>query len=72
MSNSDVLFGLLIPFIGTVLGSALVFITDSELKGDFKLIMTGMAGGTPTYSIYKNEKTIAIKRKTSYKVNEDL
>ena len=45
MSNSDVLFGLLIPFIGTVLGSALVFITDSELKGDFKLIMTGMAGG---------------------------
>ncbi len=45
MGNSDVLFGLLIPFVGTVLGSALVFITDNEIKENFKLIMTGMAGG---------------------------
>lgn len=45
MDNGDVLFELLIPFIGTVLGSALVFIMDKELKDDFKNIMTGMAGG---------------------------
>ncbi len=45
MGNSDVLFGLLIPFLGTVLGSALVYITDGEVKEGFKLIMTGMAGG---------------------------
>ena len=45
MGNTDVLFGLLIPFLGTVLGSALVYITDAEIKEGFKLIMTGMAGG---------------------------
>ncbi|MBQ3968668.1 MAG: manganese efflux pump [Lachnospiraceae bacterium] len=45
MGNSDVLFGLLIPFVGTVLGSALVFITGNEIKDDIKQIMTGMAGG---------------------------
>ncbi|MBQ3905730.1 MAG: manganese efflux pump [Lachnospiraceae bacterium] len=45
MDNGDVLFGLLIPFVGTVLGSALVFLTDSEIKEDFKRVMTGMAGG---------------------------
>ena len=45
IGNGDVVFGLLIPFVGTVLGSALVFITDREVKGDFKQIMVGMAGG---------------------------
>ena len=45
MGNGDVLFGLLIPFVGTVLGSAFVFITDSDIKQDLKLIMNGMAGG---------------------------
>ena len=45
MGNGDVVFGLLIPFVGTVLGSALVFISDREIKGAFKLIMIGMAGG---------------------------
>lgn len=45
MGNTDVLFGLLIPFLGTILGSALVYITDREIKDGFKLIMTGMAGG---------------------------
>ncbi|WP_081846535.1 manganese efflux pump [Butyrivibrio sp. AE3004] len=45
LGKGDVVFGLLIPFVGTVLGSALVFITDSEIKEDFKLIMMGMAGG---------------------------
>ncbi len=45
MGNTDAMFGLLIPFLGTVLGSALVFITDREIKESFKLIMMGMAGG---------------------------
>ncbi|WP_051226557.1 manganese efflux pump [Butyrivibrio sp. MC2013] len=45
MEGGDLIFGLLIPFAGTVLGSAFVFITDSELKESFKLIMMGMAGG---------------------------
>ncbi|MCR5734811.1 MAG: manganese efflux pump [Lachnospiraceae bacterium] len=45
MGNGDVYFGLLIPFLGTILGSAFVFITDSEIKEDFRLIMAGMAGG---------------------------
>lgn len=45
MSNSDVLFGLLIPFAGTVIGSALVFVVKKEFQEDIKLILTGMAGG---------------------------
>jgi putative Mn2+ efflux pump MntP len=45
MSNTDVLFGLLIPFVGTILGSALVFVIDRKLGDDIKLILTGMAGG---------------------------
>lgn len=45
MDNGDVLFELLIPFIGTILGSALVFVWDKDMKDDFKNIMTGMAGG---------------------------
>lgn len=45
MGNGDVVFGLLIPFVGTLLGSALVFITDREMKEGFKLILMGMAGG---------------------------
>lgn len=45
MDNGDVLFGLLIPFLGTVIGSAVVFISDREIKEDLKLILTGMTGG---------------------------
>ena len=45
MSNSDVLFGLLIPFVGTIMGSALVFITDKDLDEGVKRILTGMSGG---------------------------
>ncbi|MCR4961493.1 MAG: manganese efflux pump [Lachnospiraceae bacterium] len=45
MGNTDVLFGLLIPFVGTVLGSALVFVADKDIKEAFKLILMGMAGG---------------------------
>lgn len=45
MGNTDVVFGLLIPFLGTILGSALVFITDRDINYGLKLMMTGMAGG---------------------------
>ncbi len=45
IGNGDALFILLIPFMGTVLGSALVFITDGNIKEDLKLILMGMAGG---------------------------
>lgn len=45
MDNGDVLFGLLIPFLGTVLGSALIFVIERDIKESVKLILTGMAGG---------------------------
>ncbi len=45
MDHGDVMFGLLIPFVGTVLGAALVFVSDQEIKESFKLIMMGMSGG---------------------------
>ena len=45
MDNGDVLFGLLIPLLGTVLGSSLVFVTDKKIKDGFKSVMMGMAGG---------------------------
>ena len=45
MSNSDVLFGLLIPFLGTIIGSAFVFVIDRKISESIKLILTGMAGG---------------------------
>ena len=45
MNNGDVLFGLLVPFAGTVLGSALVFIVREELRESIRLVLNGMAGG---------------------------
>lgn len=45
MSNGDVLFGLLVPFAGTVLGSALVFFVKNEIQDYIKKLFTGMAGG---------------------------
>ena len=45
MNNSDVLFGLLIPFAGTVIGSAFVFVIRDKIRDSLKLILTGMAGG---------------------------
>ncbi|MBP5180338.1 MAG: manganese efflux pump [Clostridiales bacterium] len=45
MNNSDVLFGLLVPFAGSIIGSALVFVVKKELHESIKLIFTGMAGG---------------------------
>ena len=45
MNEGDVLFGLLIPFVGTVTGAAFVFVIDDKLRDDIKLILSGMAGG---------------------------
>lgn len=45
MSNGDVLFGLLIPFVGTVFGSAIVFIVKRDINETVKMILTGMTGG---------------------------
>jgi putative Mn2+ efflux pump MntP/zinc transporter ZupT len=44
IGDQNVIFGLLIPFLGTILGAALVFVVE-EIREDFKLILTGMAGG---------------------------
>ena len=45
MSSGDVLFGLLIPFAGSVIGSALVFVIKDSLHVGFKNILTGLSGG---------------------------
>ena len=45
MNNGDVLFGLLIPFVGTIVGAAFVFVINNEMKDDIKLLLSGMAGG---------------------------
>ncbi|MBR5974739.1 MAG: manganese efflux pump [Clostridiales bacterium] len=45
MNDSDVLFGLLIPFAGTVIGSAFVFLISDKIRDDIKLVLTGMSGG---------------------------
>ncbi|MBR1797297.1 MAG: ZIP family metal transporter [Clostridiales bacterium] len=45
MNDGDVLFGLLIPFAGTILGSALVFVISDKISDSFRNILTGMAGG---------------------------
>lgn len=43
--GSDVLLGLLIPFLGTVLGAALVYVLDQETEHRLKGVLEGMAGG---------------------------
>ena len=45
MNDSDVLFGLLIPFAGTIIGSAFVFLISDKIRDGIKLVLTGMAGG---------------------------
>lgn len=45
VDNGDVLFALLIPFGGTVVGSAFVFIIEKKLGESIQLVLTGMAGG---------------------------
>ena len=43
--NTDVLLGLFIPFAGTALGSACVFIMKKELGPKIQKALTGFAGG---------------------------
>lgn len=45
MNKGDILFGLLIPFAGTIIGSAFVFAINNRIREDIKLIFSGMAGG---------------------------
>lgn len=52
MSNGDVLFGLLIPFAGTVAGSACVFILNN-MKDGLKRLLAAVAGAIMlAYSIW--------------------
>ena len=44
MSSADYLFGLLIPFAGTIMGSALVFLLN-EIPESVKNILAGLSGG---------------------------
>ncbi len=43
--NTDILLGLLIPFLGTSLGSACVLFMKKELNGMVQRALTGFAGG---------------------------
>ncbi len=45
MNNGDVLFGLLVPFAGTIAGAALVFVREKTFEEPVKNILNGMAGG---------------------------
>ena len=41
----DVLFGILIPFIGTIIGAALVFVMKKEINKKVEIIIYGFAAG---------------------------
>lgn len=43
--NTNIWFGILIPFVGTVLGSAMVFFMKKELGGQVQRALTGFASG---------------------------
>jgi|GEM_PF-16459 len=45
MDNSDVTFGLLLPFAASVFGSAFVFIRTSKLSHNMQRLLTGFAAG---------------------------
>ena len=45
MSNGDVLLGILIPFAGTVIGSAFVFVINNQMRDGIKNVLSGMSGG---------------------------
>ena len=46
--RSEVIVGILIPFIGTALGSACVFFTKKELGRTVQRALTGFAAGVMT------------------------
>ena len=43
--NTNVLWGLLIPFLGTTLGSAIVFLTKNNMKESIQKLFLGFAAG---------------------------
>lgn len=43
--NSEILFGVMIPFIGTTLGAACVYIMRNELKDRVQKGLSGFAAG---------------------------
>lgn len=45
MINSDVLYGLMLPFIGTALGAAMVFFLRGEIKPWLQKLLLGFASG---------------------------
>jgi ZIP family zinc transporter len=45
MINSDVLYGLLLPFVGTSLGAAMVFFLREEIKPWLQKLLLGFASG---------------------------
>lgn len=45
MINSDILYGLLLPFIGTSLGAAMVFFLREEIKPWLQKLLLGFASG---------------------------
>ena len=45
MTNSEIIMGILIPFFGTSLGAAMVFILKNEISENLQKILTGFAAG---------------------------
>ncbi|MBO4217899.1 MAG: manganese efflux pump [Erysipelotrichaceae bacterium] len=45
IQRSDTIFSLLIPLIGTVLGSAFVYVNKKELKEHSRIVMAAISGG---------------------------
>ena len=45
MTNSETIMGILIPFFGTSLGAAMVFILKKEISENLQKILTGFAAG---------------------------
>ena len=43
--NTETLLGILIPFVGTSLGAAMVFVLKKEISAALQKILTGFAAG---------------------------
>ena len=43
--NTETILGILIPFIGTSLGAAMVFVLRKSISGNLQKILTGFAAG---------------------------
>jgi ZIP family zinc transporter len=46
--NTNIIIGIIIPFIGTTLGAAMVFILKKELSNSFQKLLLGFASGVMT------------------------